>query len=116
MEGRTFLHSLRDPTDLLEARLKLAPNVRLEQTFEPAQGSWSPLSGRLLRVGGLEYVGKIDGPGAAMLAGFDGRRTLKEHLQELAAAINSDLSELTPPGLQIIRRLVEQGFLVPGEA
>jgi precorrin-6B methylase 2 len=116
MEGRTFLHSLRDPADLLEARLKLAPNVRLEQVAEHADGSWRPLSGRLLRVGGLAYVGKIDGPGAVMLAGFDGRRPLKEHLQELAAAVNTDVSELTPPSLQIIRRLVEQGFLVPGGA
>lgn len=113
IEGRTFLHSLRDPAELLEARLKLAPNVRLEQIFEPAQGSWSPVSGRLLRVGGLEYVGKIDGPGAIMLAAFDGRRPLKDHLQELAVAVNTDLNELTPPGLQIIRRLVEQGFLLP---
>jgi len=112
VEARTFLYSLRCPTDLLEARLKLAANVRFEQVAEVVDGSWRPISGKLRRVGGLEYEGKIDGPGAAMLARCDGSRQLKDQLQELAAAINVDMDKLAAPALEIIRHLLEQGFLV----
>jgi len=112
VEARTFLYSLRCPTDLLEARLKLAANVRFEQVAEVVDGSWRPISGKLRRVGGLEYEGKIDGPGAAMLARCDGSRQIKDQLQELAAAINTDMDKLAAPALEIIRHLLEQGFLV----
>lgn len=113
VEARTFLHSLKEPAELLDARLKLAANVKFEQVAKHMDGSWSAVSSRLLRSGGLEYSGKIDGPGAAMLAACDGRRPLKEHLQELAATVNTDLNALIPAALEIVRRLVEQGFLVP---
>jgi SAM-dependent methyltransferase len=112
VEARSFLHSLSHPGDLLEARLKLAPNVRLEQLAEREAGSWRTISARLLRVGGLEYVGKIDGPGAAMLARCDGSRPIRAHLQELAAELGTDMNTLAGPALEIIRRLLEQGFLV----
>src|SRR5262249_38416883 len=112
VEARTFLYPFRRPTDLLEARLKLAANVRLEQAAEAVDGSWRAISGKLRRVGGLEYEGKIDGPGAAMLARCDGSRRLKDQLQELAASINTDMDKLAGPALDIIRSLLKQGFLV----
>jgi SAM-dependent methyltransferase len=112
VEARTFLHSLSSPDDLLEARLKLAPNVRLEQIAEREAGSWRTISSRLMRKGGLEYVGKIDSPGAAMLARCDGSRPIREHLQELASGLGIDMNTLAGPALEIVRRLVEQGFVV----
>jgi len=113
MAARTFLHSLSNPNDLLEARLRLAPNIRLEQISEREAGaaSWRAISSRLLRKGGLEYVGKIDAPGAAMLVRCDGSRPIREHLQELAAEISIDMSAFAGPALEIVRRLLEQGFV-----
>src|SRR5215472_613901 len=113
VEARTFLHSLSHPDDLLGARLRLAPNVRLEQISEREVGaaSWRAISSRLLRKGGLEYVGKIDAPGAAMLLRCDGSRPIREHLQELAAEIGIDMSAFAGPALEIVRRLLEQGFV-----
>ena len=113
VEARTFLHSLSHPDDLLGARLRLAPNVRLEQILERQAGAslWQAVSSRLLRKGGLEYVGKIDVPGAAMLVRCDGSRPIREHLQELAAEIGIDMSAFAGPALEIMRRLLEQGFV-----
>lgn len=115
MEARTLLHSLREEKDLLDVRLKLAPNVRLEQLCEAADGAWRPVSGRVHRVGGLQYSGALDGPSAAALARWDGTRPLRFYVNELAVALNTDLAALLPSALPIIRRLVEQGFLIPAD-
>jgi predicted RNA methylase len=113
VELRTFVHSLPAESDLLDARLKLAANVRLDQVCEATNGEWHAVSGRVRRVGGLEYSGALDAPSAMALAKLDGTRPPKDHLGELAAALNTDVSSLIPSALPIIRRLVEQGFLLP---
>ncbi len=115
VEARTLLHSLPDEKGFLDVRLRLAPNVRLDQVCEAADGAWRPVAGRVHRIGGLQYSGALDGPSAAALARWDGTRPLKLYLNELAVALNTDLAALLPSALPIIRRLVEQGFLVPGE-
>ena len=116
VELRTFLHALRDEKDLLAVHLKLAPSVRWEQVCEAAGGAWRQVSGRVRRVGGLEYSGTLDGPSSTALARWDGTRALKDYLNEIAVELNTDPATLLPRALPIIRRLVEQGFLIPAEA
>ena len=113
MELRTFLHSLPGERDLLDANLKLAANVRLDQVCEAGNGAWHGASGRLRRLGGLEFTGALDGPSARALAQWDGTRLLKDELIKLAAALKTDFDAFVPAALPIIRRLVEQGFLIP---
>jgi predicted RNA methylase len=113
VELRTFLRSLPTERGLLDAHLKLAPNVKLDQICEVENGAWHPASGRVRRIGGLEFSGALDGPSAAALARWDGTRPLKDYLRELATALNRDFEPLIPTALPIIRRLVEQGFLLP---
>src|ERR1019366_1721118 len=57
VELRTYVNLLRDEGDLLDARLKLASNVRLEQVCEAVDGSWQQVSCGLRRLGGLEFRG-----------------------------------------------------------
>ncbi len=116
VELRSFLRSLRHESDLLDACLRLAPNARLEQVHEAAAGIWQPVSGRLYRVGGLEFSGSLDGHSAAALAKLDGRLPLREWLGQLAAALNADPAAFTPSARAIIRRLIEQGFLLPADS
>lgn len=115
VELRTFLHRLRDDRDLLTVRLRLAPNVRFEQTSEPVNGAWRQVSGQLRRVIGLGYSGAADAITAALVARYDGQRSVKEHLDELAAAVNMPAASIEPSALAIIRRLVAQGFLIPAD-
>jgi SAM-dependent methyltransferase len=115
VELRTFLHFLNNDDDLLDRCLKLAPNVRLEQTLGIKDGTWHQLSGRIYRVGGLEYSGSLDGESAASLAQFDGRRPLRECLMQVAAMLKADPSVFFPGALALVRRLVEQGFVLPAE-
>jgi SAM-dependent methyltransferase len=115
VEQRTFLHSLDGEKSFLDAHLKLAVNVRLEQVCEARNGAWHTVSGQVRRVGGLEYSGVLDGASAAALAQWDGTRTVKDYLGELAVVLNTDFAALVVSASPIIRRLVEQGFLVPPE-
>jgi hypothetical protein len=113
VELRTFIHSLGHDGDLLDVCLKLAPNARLEQIQEAAAGTWKPVSGRLYRVGGLEFSRSIESHRAAALAKLDGRSPLREWLRESAASLNTDPSVFIQSELPVIRRLIEQGFLIP---
>jgi predicted RNA methylase len=113
VELRTFLHSPPGENDLLDQVLKLSPNVRFEQVSGLTEGTWRQMSGRLYRVGGLEYSGALDSQSAAALVQFDGRRPLRECLVQLAATLKVDPAVFIPSALAIIRRLIEQGFLLP---
>jgi SAM-dependent methyltransferase len=114
-ELRTFLHLLSSHSDLLNQSLKLAPNVRLEQTLGIEDGAWRQLSGRIYRVGGLEFSGSLDGQSAAALAQFDGRRTLRECLMQVADMLKEDPSAFFPGALALVRRMIEQGFILPAD-
>jgi hypothetical protein len=48
-----------------------------------------------------------------MLAQFDGRRPLCELASDLAAMIQEDPAKTTPACLDLVRRLIERGFLLP---
>jgi methylase of polypeptide subunit release factors len=115
MELRTFLHALPAEKDLLDARLKLAPNVRLDQVCEARDSMWQAVSARLRRVGGLEFSGALDGQSAMTLAHWDGTRSVRSCLQELAAALQTNFEAFVPKALPLVSRLVEQGFLLPAE-
>jgi hypothetical protein len=115
VELRTYLNSLPSESNLLDARLKLAPNVKLDQMCEAANGAWRAVSGRVRRVGGLEFSGALDGPSAAALARWNGTRPLRDEFIELAAALKTDFEAFVPKALPIVRRLIEQGFLLPAD-
>jgi precorrin-6B methylase 2 len=111
-ELRDFLESASGD-DLMPARLRLAPNVRLEQICRAAEGSWSPEGMRVRRMSGLGYRGEIDPHGARILAACDGRTRLGELIAQLASSLRADVEKVKPGALAIVRRLIEQGFLLP---
>ncbi len=109
---RTWLQAGGD-RGLLEARLRLAPNVVLEQTCKAEAGAWQPVRMHVRRTGGIGFAGPIDAVGARLLAHCDGTLPVREHLRTVAAALHADSDAITPAALAILRRLVEQGFLEP---
>jgi SAM-dependent methyltransferase len=109
---RTWLQASGD-RDLLEARLRLAGNVVLEQICKAEAGAWQPARMHVRRTGGIGFVGTIDAVGASLLARCDGSLPVREHLRTVAAALHADAEAITPAALAILRRLVEQGFLEP---
>jgi hypothetical protein len=110
---RDLLDRLTDDRALLSARLRLSPEVRLDQRCAPGADGWEieQTSVRLER--GIGYQGLVDPHGAMMLGRCTGVRPLGELLAELARELEVELETLVPGALQVTRSLVEQGFLLP---
>jgi hypothetical protein len=62
---------------------------------------------------GLRHVTSIDPQGVGLVASCDGRHTLGELLQRLADSSGADVADVAPQALPIVRRLIEQGLLLP---
>jgi hypothetical protein len=99
-------------TDLLDARLRLREDVRLHQVARATDEGWVADSQVLQQGSGLRWSGGVDVYGATLLAGCDGRRRLGELLSVLAASAGLADGEAAEQVLPVVRRLVEQGFLV----
>jgi hypothetical protein len=112
-ELRDFLERLPDAGRLLDIPLRLAPDVRLEQSHAPGDDGWAVADTRLRLVRGLAYQGSVDPQGALLLGRCDGTRPLGALLAETAAELGVDLDSLVPGALRVTRNLVEQGFLLP---
>ncbi len=113
-EVRDFLETVRDDESLLEKRLRVSPDARLEQHYEPAEGTWCLAESELRLQRGLAFSGRVDPLAVRLIGQCDGRRPLRDLIAELAAAIQEDPARIAPPCLQVMRQLIERGFLLPG--
>jgi methylase of polypeptide subunit release factors len=103
---------LRD-ADLEGLRLRVSEAVRLEQVAAPGEDGWEVVAQGLRLEGGLARRGPVDGLAAAVVAGCDGRLPLGGLLDVVAVAHGVDGAELRAGALPAVRRLVEEGFLLP---
>jgi hypothetical protein len=111
LEACGFLEGLSDE-DLMTASYRVSPDVRLEQRQRPASSGWELEGAMIRRLQGLRYEGSIDGLGAHILVSCDGSRSLKTILEEIVGAADLSLDEVVPTAAPIVRRLLEQGFLL----
>jgi len=114
-ELRDFLEQTRDDATLLGARLRVSPDARFEQCMKPCPEGWQVIESELRLARGLAYSGHVDPYMARMIARCDGRHPLDELVDGLASDVGKDKGEITSACLEIVRRLIEQGFLLPGE-
>jgi len=70
---------------------------------------------KLRQPGGLAYAGTIDPSSYELINHCRGQAPLGEVLGQVAATIGQDLAEILPASLEVVRSLVEQGFLLPPE-
>jgi methylase of polypeptide subunit release factors len=99
--------------DLLDTSWRLRDDVRLHQVAGRDEDGWGVESQRLAQSAGLRWSGGTDENGAALLAACDGSMPLRTLFALLAAGIGLPESDIVEQGLPVVRRLVEQGFLVP---
>jgi hypothetical protein len=98
---------------LLASRLHVAPDVVLDERSRATPDGWSPSDRRLRQTAGLRFEGKVDAGMAAVVAACDGNRPLREILGESAVASGVELTRIAEAALPVVRRLVQQGFLLP---
>jgi hypothetical protein len=107
-----FLES-HDGDDLYGAALRVAPDVVLDERATPTPSGWSVSDRKLRQTAGLCREGDVDEAVAAIVAACDGTRPLAAVLADAARAAGTDPRRLARAALPVIRRLVEQGFLLP---
>ncbi len=99
-------------TDLRDARLRLRDDVRLHQVARRTDEGWLADTQVLQQEAGLRWSGGVDVYGATLLAGCDGEQRLGDLLAVLAVSAGLSEGEAAEQVLPVVRRLVEQGFLV----
>jgi SAM-dependent methyltransferase len=99
-------------TDLLDTAWRLRDDVRLHQVATRDDDGWLVEASQLQQSAGLRWSGGTDEHGAALLAACDGTMPLRTLFSLLAAGAGIAESDAVEQGLPVVRRLVEQGFLV----
>ena len=108
-----FLQVNREDHRLLNTRLQVAPDIRLDQRFEPSAQGWQVTRGQLCRTRGLAFTGNIDPDTAILVASCNGQQRLGDLLSGLAARRNVSRETILPEYLAVIRQLIGRGFLLP---
>ena len=100
---------------LLEVALRVAPDVVLDERAHPAAEGWAVTQRQIRQTAGLRNEGDVDPAVAAIVGACDGQRRLGDILASVAATSDVDLDAMAPAALPIVRRLVEQAFLLPSD-
>jgi SAM-dependent methyltransferase len=98
--------------DLLDVPLLVREDVRLHQVATRTDEGWSADRQLLQQERGLRWTGGVDAYGATLLAACDGSQPLGSLIAVLAASAGLSTEEAAEQVLPVVRRLVEQGFLV----
>ena len=109
--NQDFTEESSDDGKILDARFVLPADLQLEQGLQPNHGGWSVRSIRLKLAQGLVFTCEIDWLLSSILAGCDGRRSLRELASELAEKIGLNLQEVTPGLTGSVRKCLQYGFL-----
>lgn len=117
-ERQTWLGKTSDDA-LLDASLRLAQEVSLEQVAQrDPEGGWKVLGQVLRQESGLRWREDVDQLVATLVAGCDGRHSLRDLVTVLAAAYDlapdadTDLPALLHASALAARHLVSRGYLL----
>jgi methylase of polypeptide subunit release factors len=96
---------------LLDARLRLAPSVRLDQVSKVASGAWTPESSRLRIADGLEISVPVAGPVAAFAARLDGAKPVRDLVRAAAPEWGVPPDQAERAAVQVLAKLMRDGFV-----
>jgi len=107
------LELLRDDRLLLAQRLRLSPDLRLEQQLESDDGAWRVIGARLCLTRGVRFFGNVDDYACRLLAQCTGKAQFAEIVAGIAQGLEVDFGRVAEPSLALARQLIERGFLIP---
>jgi methylase of polypeptide subunit release factors len=108
-----FLEALDDDRLLLEQRLLFDQHHLLRHELRAEDGRWAVRSEHLYASEGVPFAGNVDMYVANLLAGCNGRRTLRELLEEVAGRAKTEPEKIVPTCLAVVQNLMRSGFLSP---
>jgi predicted RNA methylase len=107
-----LIRANEEDDQLLAIRPKLAPAVRLEQICFQGEGQWRAESLTIRLITGFPFHMTVQPLVAEFLATCDGSRTADEAIQAFAVTAGAPLDQVRSECLQMIRKLIERGFMV----
>jgi SAM-dependent methyltransferase len=110
---RDFLEDTKSDEEILARRYVPSPNLSIDGGHVLEQKGWVERTPRLRLSKGIAHEGDIDPIVAAVITRCDGEAPLLRILQEVAQRFSIDPAVLAPPTCQVVRTLVERGFLWP---
>jgi hypothetical protein len=111
--GQDFLESAPSDEALLQARLRISPEVRLVTECDWTGSGWRIASAELRQPTVERSAAQVDGQSLQLLALCDGCRTLREVFAEAAGRLQAPPERLAAAGLPATRQLISFGFLTP---
>lgn len=110
-----YLNELSSERDLLSAKLRVSPHVRLIQECIAEDEGWQVVHAQLRKAKGMGYTAAIDMTTAAMLAHCNGTLTLGEVIEALGGMLGVASDELEPVILRSAAEMISRSFLWPAE-
>ena len=106
------LAALSSDEALLNECFRAAADHRVQQRLKIEDGRYAVEAAEVRLIEGLPFNGTVDAYGIRLLAACDGRRTIGEIAQSIAADAGIDAAAFTAACPAIVRRLAASGFLV----
>jgi methylase of polypeptide subunit release factors len=116
LDTADWLHSERSTEGLMQARLRIADNVCMDQQLQPTPDGWQVDAAWLRRTSGLGYRDELTPDAAVLLYQCTGEKRLGDLIQAIAAKRGVSVEEITPSFLDIVQPLLSQGFLTVNHA
>lgn len=110
--ARDFLAAHATGQQMLPLKLRISPDARLEQVFEPSEEGWKPTPLSLKLVRGLPSSVGVQPLVAQFVGSLNGSRTLDEVIHALIPEVGEAPELVTKECLEVSRKLIESGFLV----
>ena len=110
-----FLATCPSDAALLATPLRVSPDARLDQVWAPGEHQMVEESATLRLSRGLAYVGNVDPLMSRLVFHCDGQRPVGELVAEVARALEAEPRDIEPEVCNLLRQLIQQGFLLPPE-
>ena len=111
-EAGDRLAALSSDQGLLTECFRAAADHRLQQRLKIEDGRYAVEAAEVRLIEGLPFNGSVDAYAIQLLQRCDGRRTIGEIAQSIAADAGIDAAAFTAACPAIVRRLAASGFLV----
>lgn len=108
-----FLQQLPHEQALLEMKLAVNPEARIEQRLAPTKTGWNVVDAKVLHNRGLVYIGDVDEAAFRLLTLCRGERPLAAIIVDLANANQVDPQSLAADIVPVVREMIAQQFLLP---
>jgi methylase of polypeptide subunit release factors len=111
-EARDALDRIKDDSGLLEWKLRMAPGLALETARTWTGETWSDASYWLRQGTGFRFQASVDAHVANMLQAFEGPKTVREVLEEVAGRLGVSFDAVARGSVAVLGEMLQRGFLV----